>query len=54
MCVCCVLDCICVWALMILAGRFGVRMTHVLVTSLRVLSVDTCVCYMLRHAHVRA
>ena len=37
------LDRICVLALIVLAGHFGVRVTRVLITSLHVLSVDTCI-----------
>ena len=44
-CCCCVSDHICVWALILLRGF---TVTHVLVTSLFVLSVEACVS-LLRH-----
>ena len=41
---CCVSDRICVRARIVLSGRLGLYVTLVLVTRLRVLSVETCVC----------
>ena len=42
MCCCCGSDRICVRALIVLAELFGLYVTLVLVTCLRVLSVETC------------
>ena len=53
MCICWVLDHICVLALIVLTGHFCVRVIRVLFTSLRVLSVDTCILSAETCAHAR-
>ena len=43
-CCCCVSDRICIRARIVLSGRLGLYVNLVLVTCLRVLSVETCAC----------